>query len=227
VRVLAKVVQVLPPRLRRRAEALGAMTVPARWESDGPSVDTDVLTTLAQAARSTERVELEYTDRAGASTEREVEPHRLVVLGRRWYLVAFDLTRFDWRTFRIDRIRAARPTGRRYPDRTLPAADAAEYVRRSLGARPVAHSVAVVVDAPADRVRAEIGRWSTVEELTHGTCRVAMAADSLAWPLMALGSLGAEFRVDDSPALEAELAEWSDRFARAVRSSRAPSPQPG
>jgi hypothetical protein len=93
---------------------------------------------------------------------------------------------------------------------------------------PATHSVSVVVEAPAARVRAEIGRWSTVEELGDGSCRVSMAADSLAWPLMALGSVGAEFRVEDSPALVAELSEWSDRFGRAVRASpRARSPQPG
>lgn len=218
VRALAKVVQVLPPRLRRRAEALGAMTVPAAWGDDTAVVDTDALITLAQAARSTERVEFDYTDRDGTPTERHAEPHRLVVLGRRWYLVAFDLTRFDWRTFRLDRIRHARSTGRRFPDRELPATDAAEFVRRSIGSARPTHVVEVVVDLPAEVVRSHVGRWATVESASDATSRVVMTADSLAWPIMALGRLDAEFTVL-TPALAGELSTWADRFGRALARS--------
>jgi predicted DNA-binding transcriptional regulator YafY len=219
VRALAKVVQVLPPRLRRRAEALGAMTVPAAWGADASSVDTEVLTTLAQAARSTERVEFDYTDRAAAASERLVEPHRLVVLGRRWYLVAYDMTRFDWRTFRLDRIRAPRPTGARFPDRELPATDAAEYVRSSIGSISPTHTIEAIVESPAERVHPRIGRWGTVTEVDDRTCRVEISADSLAWPIMALGSLDAEFTVVEPATLVEELDAWSTRFARAVAAS--------
>jgi predicted DNA-binding transcriptional regulator YafY len=136
LRALAKVVQVLPPRLRRRADALGAMTVAASWAGDAPDVDPGVLGAMAQAARNTERIEFSYTDKTGVASERHVEPHRLVVLGRRWYLVAYDLTRHDWRTFRLDRASDARPTRARFPSRELPAPDAAEFVRRSIGSIP-------------------------------------------------------------------------------------------
>jgi predicted DNA-binding transcriptional regulator YafY len=218
-RALAKVVQVLPPRLRRRAETLGAMTVPATWGGDA-RVDTGVLTTLAQAARGTERVELRYTDRAGASTEREVEPHRLVVLGRRWYLVAFDLARFDWRSFRLDRIAEARATGSRFPDRALPAPDAATFVRDGIGAMTPSQEIEALVDAPADRVRARIGQWATVEPVGDATCRVRMSADAPGWPIMALGSLAAEFTVVAPADFVAELDGWTARLGRAVAASR-------
>src|SRR5690606_22077795 len=112
VRALAKVVEVLPGRLRRRAEDLSAMTAPAPW-GEAPAVDATVLTVLAQAARNTERVELDYVDAAGNATHRTVEPHRVVMMGRRWYLVSWDLSRHAWRTLRLDRIGAPAPTGRR------------------------------------------------------------------------------------------------------------------
>src|SRR5690606_16107053 len=127
VRALAKVVQVMPPRLRRRVDALRAMTVPATFGGSAPNTDPGVLTALAQACRDTERVEFGYTARSGERTDRHVEPLRLVSLGRRWYLVAYDLTRHDWRSFRVDRIDAPRRTGARFLPRTLPAADAAEF----------------------------------------------------------------------------------------------------
>ena len=98
IRALTKIVQVMPPRLRRRVDALSAVTVPAVW-GGGPSVDADVLTTIAQACRDEERMRFSYTAQTGEPTDRHVEPHRLVSLGQRWYLVAFDLTRHDWRSF--------------------------------------------------------------------------------------------------------------------------------
>src|SRR5699024_10894197 len=97
---LAKVVDALPKRSRHRLDALRAVTLPAGRYNDNTAVNSGSLTTLAQACRVVERVEFGYTDAAGTHTERHVEPHRLVSLGQRWYLVAYDLTRHDWRSFR-------------------------------------------------------------------------------------------------------------------------------
>ncbi|MGH8964439.1 MAG: helix-turn-helix transcriptional regulator, partial [Actinomycetes bacterium] len=134
VRALAKVVQVMPPRLRRRVDALRAMTVPAGFGSSAPEVDADLLTVLAQACRDAERVMFGYTSASGDVTSREVEPLRLVSLGRRWYLVAYDLLRHDWRSFRLDRVvdGGARRTGARFRPRELPAEDAAAFVRSGI-----------------------------------------------------------------------------------------------
>src|SRR5512141_2586239 len=113
VRALGKLVQVMPPRLRRRVDALQSHTVPAVFGSltSGPTIDADVLTTLAQACRDDERLTFGYRNRGGDATDRTVEPHRLVSVGRRWYLVAWDLTRHDWRSFRLDRMGEATMTG--------------------------------------------------------------------------------------------------------------------
>jgi predicted DNA-binding transcriptional regulator YafY len=216
VRVLAKVIQVMPARLRRRVEALRAMTVPASWGGTaGAGVDPGALTAVALACRDSERLRFSYTAANGRHTDRQVEPHRLVSLGRRWYLVAYDLTRHDWRSFRVDRLTAPQATGSRFRPRDLPATDAAAFVRAGLDnlARP--YQVEALVYAPAATVREKIGQWSTVEEIDAGQCRVRMTADSLDWPTMALGVIDADFRVLDPPELLERIHNWGARFNRA------------
>jgi predicted DNA-binding transcriptional regulator YafY len=221
VRALAKVVQVMPVRLRRRVEALAAMTVPAAWDagtqsSVGPAaLDPAVLTRIALACRDSERIRFAYTSASGVQSTRHVEPHRLVSLGRRWYLVGYDLDRQDWRSFRMDRLSEPSGSGARFRPRELPAQDAAAFVRAGISSAWNTYEVDVVVDAPADQVRARIGRWATVEPDGDGRCRVRMSTDSLDWPLMALGTVGAEFSVVSPPELVGRLRDWGGRFSRA------------
>lgn len=224
VRALAKVVQVMPPRLRRRVEAIRAMTVPGGWGGEsGVGPDPAALTVLALACRDSERVRFSYTAADGSRTERYVEPYRLVSRGRRWYLVAFDLTRHDWRSFRIDRLGDPRGDGARFRPRELPTEDAAEFVRAGMDNIPRSYRIEALVDAPAEDVRRRIGRWSTVEEVGPARCRVRMTTDSLDWPTMALGSLEAEFRVLDPPELGAQIRAWGERFRRAEPGSDQPA----
>ncbi|MGP4110713.1 helix-turn-helix transcriptional regulator [Streptomyces sp. 4N509B] len=221
VRVLAKVVRVMPTRLRRRVEALRAMTVPAHWDAPlGARVDPDVLTVTALACRDDERLRFAYTAADGRRTERHVEPHRLVSLDRRWYLVAYDLTRRDWRSFRVDRLVGPRGDGVRFRPRPLPAEDAAAYIRAGLRDATRPYEVEALVDAPAAAVSQRIGRWCAVEEVDAATCRVRMSAASLDWPTMALGTIGAEFRVLQPAELREQVREWGERFTRAVDATR-------
>ncbi len=220
VRVLAKVIQVMPARLRRRVEALRAMTVPATPGSPTRApVDPNVLTTIALACRDDERIRFGYTAADGRRTERHVEPHRLVSLGRRWYLVGYDLLRNDWRSFRIDRLSDPHGTGARFRQRKLPAKDAAAFVRDGLGMGNVPMPIRseVVVHASAELVREKTGRWSTVEPIDEHSCRMVMTSDTLDWPVMALGTLRAEFEVVSPPELVDQLLEWAGRFGRQVR----------
>jgi predicted DNA-binding transcriptional regulator YafY len=219
VRALTKVVQVLPVRLRRRADALRAVTVSSAWRSDA-IVDPHDLTAVAQACRDTERLAFAYTAANGERTERLVEPFRLVALGRRWYLVAYDVARGDWRSFRLDRLAGPSSTGARFAPRPLPGDDAAAFVRAGIGTRVPTHDVEVLVHASADDVRRRIGQWATVEEVGTGRCRVRMEPDDLSWPALALGMVGAEFTVVSPPELGALLVEWSGRFARAADVAR-------
>jgi predicted DNA-binding transcriptional regulator YafY len=216
VRVLAKVAQVMPARLRRRVEALGAMTVPASWGSAArTNVDPGILTSIAVACRDTERLRFSYTAADGQHTDRHVEPHRLVLLGRRWYLVGYDLARHGWRTFRLDRLTAPCGTWTRFRPRELPAADAAAFVRAGIENVTAGYEVEVLVDAPAAAVRERIGRWSTVEDIGAARCRVRMTADSLDWPVMALGAVGADFQVVSPAELLDRVRDWGRRFSQA------------
>jgi predicted DNA-binding transcriptional regulator YafY len=219
VRVLAKVVQVLPPRLRQRVDALRAMTVAAGWSGDA-GVEPQVLTAVASACRDTERITFGYTAAGGARSDRHVEPFRLVALGRRWYLVAYDLDRGDWRSFRLDRMSAPRGTGARFAPRRLPADDAVAFVRAGIAETPAPFAVEALVAAPADRVRDRIGRWVTVEETAPGACLVRMKADDLRWPAMALGAVGALFTVIGPAELTDLLRDWGGRFTRATAGTR-------
>jgi predicted DNA-binding transcriptional regulator YafY len=224
-RALAKVVQVMPARLRRRAEAVAAMTEPATWPSaragQAAAVNPEVLAGTALACRDAERIRFDYTAANGERTRRHVEPHRLVTLDRRWYLVGYDLARLDWRNFRLDRIAGAvEATGARFRPRALPAADAAEFVRRSIATSgPAVYQVEAVIEAPAAAVREHIGRWAAVEETGTKQCRVTMTPSDLDWPLIAFGVTGADFRVVSPPELADRVRDWADRFRRAAGTS--------
>ncbi|GAB2959338.1 YafY family protein [Micromonospora polyrhachis] len=216
VRVLAKVVQVMPARLRRRVEALRAMTEPVTW--NGPAragVEPAVLTAVALACRDGEQLRFSYTAADGRHSDRHIEPHRLVWLGRRWYLVAYDLTRHDWRSFRVDRLTTPQGTGFRFRPRDLPATDAAAFVRARLDSLPRSYRVEVLVNAPAARVQERIGNWSRIEEVDAEHCRVNLTTDSLDWVILALGTLRADFQVISPPELLHQVHDWGARFTRA------------
>jgi predicted DNA-binding transcriptional regulator YafY len=143
-----------------------------------------------------------------------------VALDRRWYLVAYDLTRNDWRSFRLDRvIGVPQPTGARFRPRALPAADAAEFVRRNITAVPGTWQVEAVIEAPAAVIRKRIGRWATIREDGPGRCLVTMTPgdNNLDWPVIALGVAGADFQVLSPPELIARIEDWGTRFSRATR----------
>ncbi|HEY8472858.1 MAG TPA: YafY family protein [Natronosporangium sp.] len=215
VQALTKVIQVMPPRLRRRVDALQSHTVPALPGAAGPTVEAGVLTTIAQACRDGERLRFGYTRRDGAVASRLVEPHRLVSLGRRWYLVAWDLERHDWRTFRVDRLTGPATTGARFRHRELPAGDPAAFVRSQVAAVPTRYQVEVRVAAPAATVERVVGQWGTVEPDGDGSSVLRMSVDYLEWPALVLGSVGADFQVVQPPELRDHLRAVGELFLRA------------
>jgi predicted DNA-binding transcriptional regulator YafY len=217
VRALAKVARIMPPHLRRRVDALQAMTNgPVAW-SGGPNVDATVLTTVAQACRDEERLRFAYTAQSTERSTRHVEPYRLVSLGQRWYLVAYDLGRTDWRSFRLDRLDGLRTTGMRFRPRELPAEDAVSFVRAGIQNLPTRRRIEVLVHASGATVRSRVGQWVTVEDVDDGACRLRMTVDNFDWPALVLGAVGADFEVIRPPELVAHLRDWGARFTRAVR----------
>lgn len=218
LRAFTKITQVMPRRLRGRLEAVRSATTPAPWNADqAASVDHGVLLTLALGCRDSERVSFDYRSVNGTTSSRRVEPHRLVPLGRRWYLVAYDLERHDWRTFRIDRITSAEGTGEPFAARTPPFEDVAEFVRAGVlgGTAGGRHRVEVLIETSAETVSARVGRWAVVRSRTPASCTMTMQTDSLDGPLFVLGSIDAEFTVVRPPELAAMAADWGRRFLHA------------
>jgi predicted DNA-binding transcriptional regulator YafY len=195
VRALAKVIQLLPPRLRRRIDALRAVTSPGVW-GGAPTLDAAALTTIAMAIRGEERLRFGYQPREGDASHRFVEPHRLVSLGRRWYLIAWDLDRGDWRSFRVDRLQAPALTGDRFRPRDIPGGDPVAWLRSRLAAIPQKYDVSVRISAAAESVRGIVGYWATVEPIDDGSCRLRMSVDDLSWPVMILGVVRPPFVIE-------------------------------
>ena len=213
VRALAKVIQLLPPRLRKRIDALQAATAPGVF-GGGPTLDAATLTTIALACRGEERLRFDYTAREGADSVRFVEPHRLVSLGRRWYLVAWDLDRGDWRSFRIDRLTAPQPTGAHFRPREIPGGDPVAWMRSRLAAAPARYDVSVLIATAAPQVRALVGQWGTVEPVAAASCRLRMSVDDLSWPVMVLGALGADFDVESPPEMRDRIRVAAETLLR-------------
>ncbi len=217
VLALTKVIALMPPPLRRRMDALASQTdAPGPW-SGGPTTDAGVLTTLAQACRDDEPLEFGYRGRDAEPTARRVEPHRLVSLGRRWYLVAYDRDRHDWRSFRVDRLSDPRTAGARFRPRELPAADAVTFVQAGFRQIPQRYAVRVRVAAAPDVVRRAVSRWGDVTDLdaAPGWCLLEMSVDDLQWPVMVLAQVGAAFEIESPAELRAEVARVGERFAAA------------
>ncbi len=215
VRALTKVIRMMPPRLRRRIDALGAFTVPAVL-GGGPTVDANALTVIAQACRDDERLRFGYTARDGAQAIRLVEPNRLVTIGRRWYLVAWDVDRKDWRTFRVDRLTDPRSTRFRFEQREVPGGDAAAFVSAGLASIWARYEVVVEVRTAAADVERIVGGWGTVEPMDERSCRLRMSVDSLEWPAMVLAAAGADFEVIEPPDLRDYVRRTGALFARAA-----------
>ncbi|MBV9606845.1 MAG: YafY family transcriptional regulator [Solirubrobacterales bacterium] len=176
VRALSKLEQVLPGRLRRRVSALSDAT--SAFGVEGPRIDAEVLATLAGACRDYARLRFSYEARDEKTSARMVEPAAVVYSGHRWYLVAFDLDRDDWRTFRLDRIRGRVRLGERGRRRIVPGGDPAAFVRERLRGAWEGDSSAVVpgrirMHAPAARVGSRVPRrYANVEAEGEDACIV-------------------------------------------------------
>ena len=180
-------------------------------------MDSQHLSLLAAARRDGERVRFGYRRRDGESARREVEPHALVALGRRWYLVAWDVARDDWRTFRIDRMSAPAAAGMRFAPREVPGGDAAAYVAANRYAGANRHTAHVTVHAPAEEVRARVpGGGGTVTPLDDGRCELTTGDDDLHWLAIRIIMLGAEVEVHEPPELREHLRTLGDRMRRSA-----------
>jgi len=214
---LAKLEQVLPSRLRRRVNTLNTATVALIGFGSGPTVDPETLAVLAATAARGERLRFGYQSADGTPTRRLVEPQRLVCANRRWYLLAYDNDRDDWRIFRIDRITEPHPTGVRIHPRPLPAQDAAAYVTSKIYDRALTYQAVATLHAPATEMRPRLGDTTTsLEPIDDRTCLLRSNTDTIEWLAFRLTMLGCEFEVHEPQELVEYLRDMGARINRAV-----------
>ncbi|HEV2399413.1 MAG TPA: YafY family protein [Candidatus Sulfotelmatobacter sp.] len=215
VRALLKLEQVMPPRLRNRISALHNFVVPMARR--GPVIDATRLASIAAACRDHESVRFSYQDRSGSPSTRMVEPHRLVHTGYRWYLVAWDATRNDWRTFRVDRIQGTLKNSIRFKPRKPPEGDFVAFVTKSLSQTPYPFRARVTLHAPLEVLTKRIPSSAGVlEAISPASCMLRTGALSLESIAVHLCWLGVDFQVHEPPELIDHIRVLTSRLTAAI-----------
>jgi predicted DNA-binding transcriptional regulator YafY len=221
VSALSKLEHVLPPRLRTRLEDISVATV-STVTSSAARVDQGALAVAAAAARGRERLRFGYVDGDGRASERHAEPLRLVHTGRRWYLVAFDIDRDDWRTFRLDRVSSPRATGMRSARRPEP--DPIELVERGVAIDVYTHRGTIQLDTTVEDARRVIATTvGALEAIDADQCRLVIGADDITWLARFLLGLPWNFVVDAPEELKVELRRIGAKLATDYASSSSSS----
>jgi predicted DNA-binding transcriptional regulator YafY len=224
LRALTKLEQVLPSRLRHRVNTLDMATVRVDSGGTAPAVSADDLVAIAEACRRHERLRFDYTSPDGRETVRAVEPHSLVSFGRRWYLVAWDVDRDDWRTFRVDRLALHSTTGPSFAPREPPDGDVATYLSLQLSSRTWPYRATVMLhesaEAVADRVWPGMG---AVEPIDDHRCLLHVGGDS-PWVLVwMITSTDTDFTLTTGPP---ELVDALRTQATRCLAAISPEPPP-
>lgn len=212
---LAKLGQVMPASLRERVAAFGDVTVGIgrrrdHFAPDGQ--DPSALLTLALTCHRSERIRFDYVSGDGRESVRHVEPFRLVSLGQRWYLVADDLDRGDWRTFRTDRISRVRPTGARFVPRDPP--DAAAFVAQGVAVDSYEQRATIHLHCPPAEARHHIPPTVGVvsdhpHNAEHSSVELGGDAD---WVARYLASIEISFEVVSPPEVHKALQRLGERL---------------
>lgn len=215
LRALSKLERLLPRRLRERLRSMRGAVVPLPFA--GARASADVLTALADASRERRVVTFAYTSVSGRRTDREVEPHGLVHTGVRWYLVAWDRIRDDWRTFRADRIGDVPEPAGVFTPRVVPGGDLGDYVSRSVATAPYPVRAQVIVHAPLERVASKVSpSTGRLEADGPDRCRLELGGPTLDLCALYLAALGEELEVVEPPELEEAFARLAGRMSRAA-----------
>ncbi|MEO3892106.1 WYL domain-containing protein [Nonomuraea sp. B5E05] len=220
-RAYGKLDQFLPTRLRPHVASIRSSLEASPQRA--PSVAARQLGLVGDAIAHRETMSFTYTDARGERTERRVEPYRQVHHLLRWYLLAWDLDRADWRVFRLDRVTGPSRTGRRYTPRPLPAESASQYLRRGLNRSK--ERVSVLVEAPAaDVVDALRFQDAEIHPVDDTRTRVSLALDSWQWLVLNLAFLEAGFEIDAAPHLLEACRTFGERLLAAAPAGRGQSP---
>ncbi len=225
LRALAKLERVVPTRLRKNLRALHGSVL--EFADRGPSLSLADVSLLARACTERAVVDLAYRARGGEATRRTIEPLRLVRVGPLWYLVAWDPTKGDWRTFRLDRVEKLTMLAARFKARAPPRDDLVRYVTESLASAPSAHRARVLLHAPFEDVRPRLGpREGSLERAGRDRCVLSTGGPSLDWVLVVVVRLGVEFEVLEPDALAIHLTKVAERLTRGAKSLPTAAPKP-
>ncbi len=227
-RALATIRQVMPPRLRHRIDTMRIAAVQPARSGDAPQVGVQVLTDLSTAIHTHAELRFDYTTdgTANGGQRRRVQPHHLVTWRGRWYLLAWDLDRDDWRTFRVDRIQPRTPTGPRFTPRELPGGDVSAFIMsRFRGSDGTSTDWPcrgeVVLNLPATTV-APFAQDGIVEELGPSHCRLTLGSWSWTGLAAAVGCFDTDIEVIGPPELNDACAQLATRYANAVHNTTPP-----
>ena len=215
VRAAAVIERVLPGRVRVRVDALRSAVVPVGASYSGGAVQPETLSLLALACRDGERLRFGYTDSRGQQSRRHVAPYRLVSTARYWYLVARDVDKEEWRSFRVDRLAGPSRTGQR--SRPADPPDAARFVAEGIASGAYRYQARVMVGAPAAEVAARVpGLGVVIEAVDEERCLLITGSDYLDAIAMHLAMLGLPFTPLEPPELRERCAELSRRLREAA-----------
>lgn len=225
LRVLLKLNQLLPSRLRHRLSALQAVTVPLSMGQ--PMTDPFALTAIATACQDREILRFTYHNRRGEVTERAVEPERLVHTGRVWYLVAWDRGREEWRTFRVDRVDAATvERGERFSPRPPPE-DIAAFVSKSIAAMPHRYVARVRLSGSAAQLARRLPPWlGAPEELDEQSCELTIGAETLETIASYAVQAGVDFELLGPPEILEPMRAIAERMRRGMVAAASPRTSP-
>ncbi len=209
-RAIRKLEHTLPASLQR--DIALTSTVVRVDSPTGDDLDSAVLRTVSAACRASDELAVRYRDRNGAITERRLLPYRVVSIGRRWYLVARDARHPDWRTWRVDRIESAAPTGHRFVVGDAP--DAAALVQRSISTSPYRYQARVELDAPIDTIAERVPpSVAVLEAIDDQTTLLTTGSDNLDSIVFHIGMLDVDFRVLEPPELRERMAVLAARLS--------------
>lgn len=220
LRLMAKLDQLLPTRLQRRASTLHALTLTLAVRLGPPLVDASVLSALATACRDCQCLRFSYCNRSGETTQRHVQPQRLANHGRRWYLIAWDTDRGDWRSFRVDRMEGPPTVGDVFAPRSMPP-DIAARLERGIAYAPFACRITLRLQGSVTELRAAVPIWCGVlepETDTHSLLRVG--ADTPEGLLAQVLMIGREVELVDGEEMAPALQRVLEGVAAVLKPQR-------
>ncbi|MET0863465.1 MAG: WYL domain-containing protein [Nakamurella sp.] len=229
-RALSTMRQVLPTRLRARIDTIELTAMARTGSGANPQADTSVLLAIGTAIREQQELRFDYESPLSTgenegrepSPPRQVQAHHLVLRAGRWYLVAWEPQRQEWRIYRADRVKPRIPNGPRFAAREIPGGDVHSFITarfRGSEKGPEWPCLGeVILELPAAEVIPYAGDGS-VESIGPKRCRLRLGAWS--WPGLAaaLARFDTDIEVLSPPELRTAFADLAQRAARAARVS--------